>query len=314
MLLSLTKNQDATIAFHELSFNKDTPMKNSLLLLLLLLTTVTFSQTQGPNNPSAATGVPNSSCLACPGGTWSNETNVFLADNNSAFVVAASYPNCFQSNCYYSRFLYASNFGFNIPVASVITGIVVEVNRNPGNPNAIVDSTVRLYDGSNMVGANRAISTPWANGFNYQSYGSMTDLWGAAWTPALINNAGFGLYFKLYNSAANVVATVAVDHIRITVYYSTVSGVHSQTMSSGGFSVFQNENENVQGQFNLVQSANCKYELYSITGSLLKTVDLGVMVSGVQKFEFSSTGLPKGIYFLRLSAGNELITKKISIH
>ncbi len=288
-------------------------MKRFLLLLLLPLSTATFSQTQGPNNPSAATGVPNSSCLACPGGSWSNETNVFLADNNSAYVVASPFPNCFQSNCYYSRFLYASGFGFNIPGTATIVGVLAEVNRNPGNPNAIVDSTVRLFDGTNMIGANRATSLTWANGFNYQSYGGSSDLWGASLSPSLVNSAGFGLYFKLYNSSANVFATVSVDHVRMTVYYQTPTGIESQTMSSGGFSVFQNESGNISGQFNLQATTECKYELYSLSGSLLKSGNLGRLSAGLQRFELPGNDLAKGIYFLRLTAGNEAFSAKISI-
>ena len=280
-------------------------MKPSLLLLLLLqLTTVAFSQSQGPNNPAAAATVPSSACLGCPGSEWSNEINVFLPDNNSATTVLQNYSFCFQSTCYYSRYLYASDFGFTIPANAVILGILTEVNRNPGNPNAVVDSTVRLFDGATTVGSNQAIAFPWANGFNYQSYGGPSDLWGSAWTPALINGAAFGLYFKIYNSSANVVATVSVDHVRMTVYYQLPTGIiGSQTMSAGGFSSSINESGNAEGSFILNKEASCSIELFSVTGTLLSKKDLGKLPAGKQKFEFSAVELSTGLYFLRLSAG-----------
>src|SRR5689334_14305615 len=107
-------------------------MKKILLSSIILLSALTlFGQSQGPNNPG--TGYCNSPFLACPDSIWHSAPAVAMQDNALATVVINPIGNCFQSNCFYTRFLYASNYGFTIPGTATITGILAEIYRFSGN-------------------------------------------------------------------------------------------------------------------------------------------------------------------------------------
>ena len=80
-----------------------------------------------------------------------------------------------------------------------------------------LDNSVRLRQGTNIVGSNYAKPTvSWPVARTYETYGGPTDLWGTTWTPADINDANFGVAL----SAIMQGNTLEVDHIRITVYTS----------------------------------------------------------------------------------------------
>jgi hypothetical protein len=290
-------------------------MKISLLLIsAFFISFGTFAQTAGPNDPGAAATVPSSACLACPGSIWNSETTIFLQDNTSAFVSLEPNGTCFQSSCYRSRYLYASNFGFNIPVTASITGITAEIYRQSGNTNSAADSTVKLVQNSMPMGANRAISTAWPLTGAYYTYGSASDLWGLAWAPADINDPAFGLYLKVYNMDANVTTTPSVDHIRITVDYQLPSGIHSsQTSEPSIFHVYQQEE---QVQVTMMVTGTINYgtiELYDVLGDLRCKKEVSNVPSGMYSTTLSAEGLKSGIYFIRFAADDRLFTKKIFI-
>ena len=69
------------------------------------------AQVQGPNNPGTVI-IANLACLSCPGSIFNNYNNVKLNDNVNAAVFLSQTTFCFQSQCYYTRNLLASNFGF----------------------------------------------------------------------------------------------------------------------------------------------------------------------------------------------------------
>lgn len=128
-------------------------------------------------------------------------------------------PNCFQSSCFFSRGLIASNFGFTIPAAATITGIKLEVKRNAFAANAVYDSVVQFRLGNNLVGDNKKSSIAWTTSSVYFIYGDSASMWGYAWTPTIVNNTNFSAMVKVMNGETSI-QNVAVDHIRVTVYYS----------------------------------------------------------------------------------------------
>ena len=59
----------------------------------------------------------------------------------------------------------------------------------------------------------------------------MADLWGETWTAEDINDADFGVGFSVHRTALN---NPAVDHIRITIYYTTApTGIITNTTKAG---------------------------------------------------------------------------------
>ena len=124
------------------------------------------------------------------------------------------------------------------------------------SPNEAYENSIKIVKGGVISGDEKSTGVGLAGVNNYVSYGSSSDLWGLAWTPSDINSSDFGVvysargetaishYLKATNFGLSIPtgATingilaeveqafgwfpssdiyVRVDHIRVTVYYST---------------------------------------------------------------------------------------------
>lgn len=129
----------------------------------------------------------------------------------------ASHCACCDAN---SACLKVDSFGFSIPSAAVITGIIVEIEKRASPGSNIQDNGLRLLKNGVETGSNMAQgAVPWPYTDTYVSYGGCNNLWGAAWTPDDINSPGFGLYFANIDYTCGGITTSYIDHIRITVCY-----------------------------------------------------------------------------------------------
>ena len=161
--------------------------------------------------------------------TWHSPLNATSSNNvYSTTTVSGAVPR--------SHLLKAENFGFSIPSNATILGIAPEVEVH----GTSIDSTDLTY----IVKADAAnLGNPEASGFGiptsdtYLMYGASNDLWGTSWTPTDINSATFGAAFEA--DAGSFSSNISVDHIRITVYYSTPASAANGTyyfrmIKSGG--------------------------------------------------------------------------------
>lgn len=170
---------------------------------------------EGPNSPASVTGDGGS------GATWSNPTNATASDDSRATASI----NGFVAPS--TRVLEATDFGFSIPSGATIDGVVVEVERSctttAGNPR---DAEVYLVVPGEITGTgdNKAKADVWPTTDAYVTYGGASDLWGAALTPADVNDSGFGCWLKAAMDNGKDSTTVRVDHVRITVYYTEAAG------------------------------------------------------------------------------------------
>ncbi len=57
--------------------------------------------------------------------------------------------------------------------------------------------------------------------------------------------------------------------------------------------------------FDLKEKANTKVNIYNLSGSLVKTIDLGIKTEGNHKVKFDATSLSIGSYIISLQSGNE---------
>src|SRR5688572_15414408 len=250
-------------------------MKNILLFVLFLFASFAQAQTAGPNNPDTVATSPTSACLGCFGEIWNNEMNAQVLDNMVTDVSLQPNGSCFQSTCFYSRYLHASDFGFNIPGTATVNGVTVEIYRNPLNANMIADSAVQLSVGGIPSGQNKAIPGTWPVTPAYYVYGSATDLWGLALTPADVNSNLFGVFLKVFNTSGSFGVPAHVDHIRITVDYSTTTGIQlTQSSSPGFFNAMQNGNE-VQVSFSLDRKSSVQVNVWNAVGDLATSLPGG---------------------------------------
>ncbi len=291
--------------------NKSHMQKNYLFritfLLILLQGSFLFSQSQGPNSPSAAVSV------SAPSGTpWGNPTNVFTSNSAPASCTMPGYPTCATSNCYYSQALAVTGFGFAIPAIAIIKGIVVEVQRRSINfPAHLSDSTVRLLRSGIPDGTSRADTAKWGLAYIYKAHGDSTDLWGTSWTPADINDPNFGVYFSAYVST-NTTGPPQVDHIRIKVYYDTTAttGIIFAG-ATNAVTLFPNPvTDFVKVEMNFVksQTEETKVSILNVIGEELFSDKILVNKKTVKSFSVAT--LPAGIYFLSIKNSGDAFIKK----
>lgn len=167
----------------------------------------------GPNYPgTAATGADQVFFQ------WTGTANLAASDDTYASAVGTGALDS----------LVVSNFGFAIPAAATIDGIIVEYERKAGAAFSVLSQTA-FYNGGKLLKAGSPVGTAktdgnwWATTDETITLGSSSDLWGATWTDGDINNSGFG--FKLaVGTGGKSGQTAYIDYIRITVHYTAGGG------------------------------------------------------------------------------------------
>ena len=147
--------------------------------------------------------------------TWNNPNNAKVSDNSDATASMTSEAT--------SHYLKATNFGFTIPVGATIDGIIVEIERAYGTTTTgkIRDSEIKIVKADGSISTtNLSTATELPSSDTYKDYGGPTNLWGETWSAENINHANFGVAIAVeeYNADSR---QANVDHIRITIYYTT---------------------------------------------------------------------------------------------
>lgn len=124
-----------------------------------------------------------------------------------------------------SNYLKATNFGFSIPAGATINGIKVEIEQAVDTGAYSIESAVRIVKADGSIGStNKSTSAVVPSSDAYVTYGGASDLWGESWSSSDINDADFGVVVSFQGTDG----ITLVDHIRITVYYTTSSGAFFQ--------------------------------------------------------------------------------------
>lgn len=193
----------------------------------------------GVSCPTPYTILGTSPCVLPPGvmgvtrspGTCANVTGigtVAWGTPTSAYTSNNVYATLSVAKNVTTNYLQCTNYGFAIPAGSTIVGIAVNVERKTSG-NTVRDAAMRIV--RNVAGLpviqaiDRSTLTNYTTTDVAEMHGSSTDLWGAAWTLADINTTNFGAAFAAKNVNSNA-RTASVDHMPITVYYSTPSIHH----------------------------------------------------------------------------------------
>lgn len=122
-------------------------------------------------------------------------------------------------------YLVATGYGLSIPAGATVSGIEVRITRGTTN-GYMKDAHVQLMKaGAVQSAADRASGSQYPVGAQTVIYGGSSDLWGNTWTPADINNAGFGVaYAPEYNGpgTTDAVTMSGADGsaIEVVVYYT----------------------------------------------------------------------------------------------
>jgi hypothetical protein len=279
-----------------------------LFCALYLFSWLFVANAQVTNSAGYGEEIPSAACLACPGTDWNNLENITMADGKLATTGLSEYGFCFMSTCYYNRFLYARNFKFSIPADASIDSIFVDIKRTAFNESTIVDTIVQIEKGGSMVGENLASLITWPTNLAYQSYGHEYPLWGTTWLPAEINDSTTGVVLKILNLSGSE-AQAGVDHIQMTVYYTTTNGIHSVTESPSDIEWINSSGE-IEIKFLASSSEQIFSKIYNSSGQEIRSFNVEQSIIGENNFQFSIGNLPEGIYFLMVNIGGHSFTRK----
>jgi hypothetical protein len=152
--------------------------------------------TQGPLNAGTAADDTSVGTVA-----WTTPDNGKATDGIFTTFVGASAT---------SHYLKLTNFGFTIPSGATINGITASVLRKASGANVTKDSNLKLVNSAGTIGGTDKAdtSTFYPTSLTAASYGSSSDLWGAAWTSADINNSNFGIALSAVNASCFVAGTL----------------------------------------------------------------------------------------------------------
>lgn len=191
-------------------------MKKIIFILFLINSFLCFSQSQGPLNGGTFSNV----AIGGSSASWNTTSNA-SSSNNSYSISSTD----LSSNGNYTDYLKVTNFGFSIPASSNIDGIVVEIEYfDNGASDKASDNRVRIVKGGTIGSTDKSAGGKWpgTDPNSYDTYGSNSNLWGETWTETDINSSTFGFAISgNRQGGGGTTCYPAIDHIRITVYYSS---------------------------------------------------------------------------------------------
>ena len=153
------------------------------------------------------------------GPTWSNPPGALAAGGTYAL---SQYTGGFTK---YSQWLYVAVGGSFVPAGATVNGVIVNITRRC-DYSYVSDMQIVLTSSIGVSG-NKASGSAWPTSAGAVSYGSATDKWGLALTPAIVNNSTFGV-----GLIAQFVGndTAAVDAITVDVYYTLFVAITGKTV------------------------------------------------------------------------------------
>jgi hypothetical protein len=136
---------------------------------------------------------------------WTNPGNITSDNATDASCNAAAT----------SQYLVGRNCGFAIPTDATIVGVTVRIEAAETSAGSETLNG-RLQDETGaLTGSGKTASIGGTTPTVY-TYGGTADLWGATLTPAIVNDADFGVRFW-FTTAHNM----TVDYVTIAIEYST---------------------------------------------------------------------------------------------
>jgi len=186
-------------------------MKNFVLSCICIVTSnlLIAQSTQGPLSATTIDVVP----ITGSNQSWSSLAGASPSDDSYAI-----FGNLTGGIGSFTDYLVSSDFGFSIPGGATITGILVEIETSDPTGNTS-DYSIRIVKAKNIGSREKASGISYSTSDAYQSYGGPGDLWDDAWTPADINDGGFGVAVSAQRNSVSGTTDGQIDDIRITVYY-----------------------------------------------------------------------------------------------
>ena len=229
--------------------------------------------TTGVKLPSSGTSVARSTATA-----WTNPGNITANDGTVASITGGATG---------SAYLVGSNFGFAIPTNSVINGVRVIWDVAESSAGTEV-CTVQLQNETGaLFGVTRSFT---ANGTALTLYtvGSLTDLWGATLTPAIVNDVDFGV--RMWFTTSH---NITVDYVSVEIDYTPPNTGSLSATETGSDTFTSSGKVVVKGSLSVSEIGS---DNFSASG-LVKSISTGTLAAtetGSDTFVSTGKVLVKG--------------------
>jgi len=97
-------------------------------------------------------------------------------------------------------------------------------------------------------------------------------------------------------------------------FYSSVVNIAPINLNESSFEVFPNPTSDIASVvYNLESAERITLSIYNVLGELVESSDFGIIGAGVQRYDVDLSSEPSGIYFVNLTAGDKIFTKKVTL-
>ena len=130
----------------------------------------------------------------------------------------------------------------------------------------------------------------------------------------------FGATPKIFTSLSAMKAIIWIQDIVTKEIFQSkamalATSIDEVSSTVSTFDVYPNPfSEFTTVAFTLKQSEKVKMEVYNMLGELVSSQEKGEMGAGYNSFELNAEAFSSGMYFIKVTAGNYAITKKVSIN
>jgi hypothetical protein len=135
---------------------------------------------------------------------WTAPTNIVSDNTTDATCNAAAS----------SQYLIGRNISAAIPTGATINGVIVRVEASEHSASTESLNAQLQNDSAALIGSSKANIISGTTKVVY-TYGTSSDVWGAALTEAIVENANFGVRFW-FTTAHDV----RIDYVTIEVFYT----------------------------------------------------------------------------------------------
>lgn len=287
------------------------------LCCFFLFAGITSAYSQSSSKKPHIANYSAAGCLACSGSEWNDYNYIKQLDGKFATSNLAAEGYCFQTICYYSRGLMASDFQFSIPATATVTGVRVRVTRMADKDNAVYDYDIQLMKNLTPQGDNKASADAWPVTAANKVYGGVNDQWGISLTPSLVNSSDYGFWLQSQNLTKFDGRTASVDFVKMTVYYLVNGKLNEQTSEAASVNqmyLYPNPlSTSSVISFSLNYESRVQVDLYDEAGKKLRSLLNEEFSSGTHEFNLNRGELNTGVYFVHLMMNGETVTRKLII-
>ncbi len=165
----------------------------------------------GPRSGTVATSVPRSGAAGVP---WTSPQGAREIDCESAKVTIGDDES--------TELLRITSYGFNLPNAATIKGVVVQFKRQ-APANGVADGNIALWLDGTPSDRPKFLGSGWPSVIvGTHHYGQEIDTWGNDLTPELVAKPGFGVEMfakRRQDDAGTGPKPANVESMRITIWY-----------------------------------------------------------------------------------------------